>query len=404
MATPTMPFTDLQAQYRNIKADLEARIQAVLDHGHYILGPEVTELERTLATFAGSKHGIACSSGTDALLVALMALGVKKGDVVLTTPFTFFATAEVIALLEAIPVFVDVQPATFNLDPAALERALRAVTHGDSSVYPLPRAVDVAGRKPRGVIAVDLFGLPADYDSLAPLCRDSGAFLLEDAAQSFGAEFRGRKACSFGEMAATSFFPAKPLGCYGDGGMVFTDDDDVAAVVRSLIMHGKGTDKYDNVRIGLNGRLDTLQAAILLSKFSVFGQEATERQKRAECYSRLITEACGAQVLVPEQPPGSLSILAQYTIRLRQRSNLGVQHELQKRGIPSAIYYPRPLHLQTAFHYLGYQPGDFPVSEELSREVISLPFSPYIGPAQQEAVVRALVDALAATARHSAST
>lgn len=399
----SIPFTDLQAQYRSIQAAVETGIRRVLDHGHYILGPEVAELERRLAAFVGSRHAIACSSGTDALLVALMALGVKRGDVVLTTPFTFFATAEVIALLDAIPVFVDVEQGSFNMDPGALERAIEAVRLADRSVYPLPRAVDVAGRKTAGAIAVDLFGLPADYESLSAVCRNSGIFLVEDAAQSFGAQFRGRKACSFGEMAATSFFPAKPLGCYGDGGMVFTESDRLADLVRSLVVHGKGTDKYDNLRIGLNGRLDTLQAAILLAKFAVFEQEAAERQKRAETYTRLLRQHCGTNVLTPEVPAGLVSIWAQYTIRLRDHSNLALQQQMQRTGIPTAIYYPRPLHLQTAFGYLGYREGDLPVAEQLSREVLSLPFSPYIQDDQQEAVIRALAEALAATPQRTAT-
>jgi UDP-2-acetamido-2-deoxy-ribo-hexuluronate aminotransferase len=398
----SIPFTDLQTQYRSIQPEVESGIRRVLEHGHYILGPEIAELESALGAFVGTRHAIACSSGTDALLVALMALGVKRGDVVLTTPFTFFATAEVIALLDAIPVFVDVKEHSFNIDPAALERAIEAVRLGDPSIHPLPRGVDMKGRKSAGVIAVDLFGLPAEYDSISGLCTKSDIFLLEDAAQSFGAAFHGRKACSFGQIAATSFFPAKPLGCYGDGGMVFTDSDTLADLMRSLVVHGKGTDKYDNLRIGLNGRLDTLQAAILLAKFAIFEQETEARQKRADAYGSLLRRFCSANVLPPEVPEGFASIWAQYTVRLSGRSNLAVQQLIQKAGIPTAIYYPRPLHLQTAFGYLGYREGDFPVSEKLSREVLSLPFGPYIANDQQETVVRALADALAATPRHAA--
>ncbi len=397
MTTSSMPFTDLQAQYRLIQGDVERRIQAVLNHGQYILGPEVAELERLLAEYVGSKHAIACSSGTDALLVALMALGVRPGDVVLTTPFTFFATAEVIALLNAVPVFVDVLPNTFNIDPSALARSLEAVRTKNPRLHALPRSVDLGARRVRGVIAVDLFGLVADYEALSPLCRDAGIFLVEDAAQSFGAQTAGGRACRFGDVAATSFFPAKPLGCYGDGGMVFTEREDVAGLLRSLVVHGKGTDKYDNLRIGLNGRLDTLQAAILLAKFSVFPQECDRRRAIAAEYGRLIEGCCGHEVLVPREPDGSRSIWAQYTVRLRNRSNGEVQKHLQRKGIPTAIYYPRPLHLQSAFRYLGYREGDFPVSEELSREVLSLPFSPYLQPAQLEQVVGALGDALAAS-------
>lgn len=378
-------FVDLQAQRRVLGDRLTRRIQAVLEHGGFIMGPEVAELEQRLAAYVGVRHAVTCSSGTDALLIPLMALGVGPGDAVFTTPFTFIATAEVIALLGAVPVFVDVDPETFNLSPVHLERALEALRRMDSSLYPLPAGADEAKLRPKGVIAVDLFGLPADYETLNEMARDCGLFLLEDAAQSFGAvDKNGKKACALAEIAATSFFPAKPLGCYGDGGAVFTDDDALAEAFRSIRVHGKGVDKYDNVRIGLNGRLDTLQAAILLEKLDIFPEELDRRQKIAELYTNHLQDV----VQTPRVPAGSRSAWAQYTIVSGHRSE--IQSALHQRNIPSAIYYPKPLHLQGAFASLGYRKGDFPVSERLSESVLSLPMHPYLDPSQVEMITDAV--------------
>ncbi|MBI5014770.1 MAG: DegT/DnrJ/EryC1/StrS family aminotransferase [Deltaproteobacteria bacterium] len=369
-----MPFTDLAAQYDALRAVIDARIRGVLGHGQFIMGPEVGELERTLGSYVGTKHAIGCASDTDGLLLALMALGVGPGDAVLTTPFTFIATAEVIALLGATPVFVDIDPDTYNLDPGRVEAALLALAERDRRVHPLPSAP--ATLTPKGVIAVDLYGLPADYDSLRSLCATHGLFLLEDAAQSFGGRLHGRRACSFGDAAVTSFFPAKPLGGYGDGGMVFTDDDALADAMRSIRIHGKGRDKYDNVRIGLNARLDTLQAAIVLAKFEAFPEELAKRQAAAQLYGELL----GAEpsLCVPTVPGGYSSAWAQYTVRVGGGRRDVLQGQLRAADIPSAVYYPMPLHLQGAFRHLGYSRGDFPLAELASAEVLSLPFGPYL--------------------------
>ena len=273
-ATKPVAFIDLKAQQEKIYDRILEKIQGVLAHGQYILGPEVSELEERLAAYVGVRHAITCSSGTDALLMVLMAKGVGPGDAIFTTPFTFIATAEVVQLLGATPVFVDIDPTTYNLDPEALKDALVDFDKNPAT----------AGLKPRGIIAVDLFGQPADYDRINALARDQGLFVLEDAAQSFGATYHGRRAGALAETAATSFFPAKPLGCYGDGGAVFTDDDDLAAILTSIRNHGQGTDRYDNVRLGINGRLDTLQAAVLLAKLEIFDQEVAARQEIAQRY------------------------------------------------------------------------------------------------------------------------
>ena len=310
-----MDFIDLKTQQQRIKDKIDSRIQAVLAHGQYIMGPEVKELEERLADFVGVKHAVGCASGTDALLLALMAHNIGPGDAIFTTPFTFFATAEVISLLGAIPVFVDIDPRTFNLDPVKLEQAIVALKNGDPSIYPLPRfflrpqakrssseallqlRVFFFGRfyselrtpnselDPRGIIPVDLFGLPADYDRINAVAKEHNLFVIEDAAQSFGAEYHQRKACALSDPACTSFFPAKPLGAYGDGGMCFTNDDHLTEVLCSLRIHGQGRDKYENVRIGINGRLDTLQAAVLLAKFEIFPEEIDLRQQVAQRYS-----------------------------------------------------------------------------------------------------------------------
>ena len=379
-------FVDLQSQRRLLGDRLTRRMQAVLEHGVFIMGPEVAELEERLADFVGVRHAVTCSSGTDALLMALMALRVGVGDAVFTTPFTFVATAEVIALLGATPVFVDVDPQTFNMDPDQLEKAVRALKTKDPTVYPLPMGVEHADVRPRGVIAVDLFGLTADYGALSRVARENDLFILEDAAQSFGAvDKSGKKACAVAEIAATSFFPAKPLGCYGDGGAVFTEDAHLAEIIRSLRVHGKGTDKYDNVRIGINGRLDTLQAAVLLAKMDIFPQELDRRQHVAERYTERLKDV----VRTPYVPQGYRSAWAQYTIVSPRRGE--IRKALQQKGIPSGVYYPKPLHLQEAFAFLGYKKGNFPVSESLSETVLSLPMHPYLSDEQVDRIADTLL-------------
>lgn len=385
----TIAFVDLKAQQRALGEGLRERIDRVLEHGVFIMGPEVQELEERLAAFAGVKHVISCSSGTDALLMPLMAWGIGPGDAVFTTPFTFIATAEVISLLGAVPVFVDVNAATFNMDPGQMERAVEALLKQDPGLYPLPRTAKERRLGPKAVIPVDLFGLPADYASVNATAARYGLKVLEDAAQSFGAtDGHGRKAGALASCAATSFFPAKPLGCYGDGGAVLTDDDHLADVVRSLRVHGKGEHKYDNVRIGINGRLDTIQAAILLAKMDIFPQELEAREAVAARY----TEGLKDRVKAPELPAGCRSAWAQYTIVTDKRSQ--IQAALKSKGIPTAVYYPKPLHLQPAFSFLGYKQGDFPVSEYLCEHVLSLPMHPYLQERQIDEVIEAVRGAI----------
>ena len=377
-----MNFIDLAAQQRRISKELNANIARVLAHGQYINGPEVRELESALAAYVGAKHAVGCASGTDALLMALMALDIGPGDAVLTSPFTFFATAEVISLVGATPVFVDIDPATFNIDPVKLEQAVRAVEKGDSSLHPLP--VTAGGKlRARAVIPVDLFGLPADYDAIEAIAARHRFPVIEDAAQSFGGEYNGRKCGSFGRIACTSFFPAKPLGCYGDGGMCFTQDDRLNERLRSIRVHGQGSDKYENIRIGINGRLDTLQAAILLAKFAIFPEELELRQEVARLYSELLA----GKATIPEVPNGYRSAWAQYSILVGD----GVERtsriaKLKEAGIPTAIYYPKPLHLQAAFSGLGYKEGNFPVSEDCARRIFSLPMHPYLDAGEQRLI------------------
>jgi dTDP-4-amino-4,6-dideoxygalactose transaminase len=379
-----MQFIDLAFQQKRIRAQIEDGIRAVLDHGQYIMGPEIKQLEKKLAEFVGTQHAISCASGTDALLLALMAYGVGPGDAVFTSPFTFIATAEVVQLLGATPVFVDIDPLTFNIDPARLSKAIDALKRGNSDAHPLPKARN-GKLLPKAVIGVDLFGLPADYAAINRVASERGMVVIEDAAQSFGGEFNGKQACSLAAVGCTSFFPAKPLGCYGDGGMCFTNDAQLAAVMDSLRVHGKGSDKYDNVRVGFNGRMDTLQAAIVLSKFSIFPEEVELRQQAAGRYERLLRGIKG--VTAPCVPDGYKSVWAQYSVLAtsephRQR----LQSGLKEAGVPTAVYYPKPLHLQTAFAHLEYREGDFPLSEDASRRIFSLPMHPYLKPEEQEKI------------------
>lgn len=386
-----MQFIDLAAQQNLIRDKIEANIRAVLAHGKYIMGPEIKELEKRLAEFVGIEHSIACSSGTDALLLALMACDVGPGDAVFTTPFTFIATAEVISLLGAIPVFVDIDPKTFNIDPKHLKRAIAALQKG-SADYPLPANSVRSSLSAKGIIAVDLFGLSADYDTINAIAKEKGIFVIEDAAQSFGAEFKGKRACSLADIACTSFFPAKPLGCYGDGGMCFTDDEDLAGTMRSLSVHGQGTHKYENVRIGVNGRLDTIQAAILLAKLDIFQEEIELRQKVASRYDKLLSVANNG-LKNPGIPSQMQSAWAQYSVLAKDENHRSrLQSKLQEAGIPTAIYYPKPLHLQTAFGVLGYKEGDFPVSEDYCRRIFSLPMHPYLEAKDQEQIAQLICE------------
>ena len=384
-----MQFIDLNKQQNLIRSKIEENIKAVLDHGQYIMGPEVGELERKLAEYVGTENAVACSSGTDALMLALMAYGVGPGDAIFTTPFTFIATAEVIAVLGAVPVFVDIEPGTFNINPEKLEEAILALKSNSLIQSPLPVIKDPSTLTPKGVIAVDLFGLPADYDRINTLAEEHNLFVIEDAAQSFGAEYKGKPACSLSHIACTSFFPAKPLGCYGDGGMCFTDDHHLAETLRSIRVHGKGTHKYDNARVGINGRIDTIQAAILLAKFDIFPEEVDLRDQAAKRYAELLSPIIHnpLPITLPHVPLGHKSVWAQYSVLAqdeKHRSNL--QKALREVNIPTAVYYPKPLHLQTAFSYLNYKEGDFPISEDCAKRIFSIPMHPYLAMKDQEQI------------------
>lgn len=367
-------FIDLKAQQDVIRSGLEKNIHKVLHHGRYILGPEVQELETQLADYVGVKHAVGVSSGTDALLMVLMALGVGPGDAVFTSPFTFIATAEIISLLGATPVFVDIDPRTYNLDPAHLAQAIKALEEHNTESYPLPE--NYMDLTPKAVIPVDMFGLPADYDPILKIADEKGLFVLEDAAQGLGGVYKGRKAGSLGHAAATSFFPAKPFGCYGDGGAVFTDNDELASVFRSIRVHGKGDDKYDNIRIGLNSRLHTMQAAVLLAKFEIFKKELLQKDKLATVYSKQLLQK-NSTLTVPLVPEGLQSAWAQYSV-LAGNNRMQLQEKLKNAGIPTAVYYQKPLHLQTAYTSLGYSMADFKISEEISDRIFSLPMHAYI--------------------------
>lgn len=372
-----MQFIDLKAQQARIRGKIDARIADVLEHGRYIMGPEVRELEAQLAEFVGCEHALGCSSGTDALMVPLLALGVGPGDAVFTTPFTFFATCEVIALTGATPVFVDIDADTFNIDPELLAEAVERVSREGKL-------------RPKGIIPVDLFGLAADYDRIQAIADAHDLFVLQDAAQAFGAVYRGKRAPTHGDVGATSFFPAKPLGGYGDGGAIFTGDADLAAAMRSVIVHGQGSDKYNNVRLGLNARIDTMQAAILLPKLEIYADEIERRQVVANRYGDAIRAADGGDysIIAPTVPDDCVSVWAQYTIRTPRRDEL--KEALGAANIPTAIYYVKPMHLLDAMSFLGHSDGDFPVSERLANEVLSLPMHPYLSESEQGEILQAL--------------
>jgi UDP-2-acetamido-2-deoxy-ribo-hexuluronate aminotransferase len=382
-----MKFIDLAAQQRRIRKKIEENIFKVLDHGQYIMGPEVKELEEKLGEFVGVRHAISCASGTDALILALLAKGIGPGDAILTTPFTFIATAEVISLLGAVPVFVDIDPETFNIDPDKLEQAINALRSNDSSLHPLPSVLSPQSSKlsPKGIIPVDLFGLPADFDPINRIADQHGLFVIEDAAQSFGAEYYEEKACSLCEIACTSFFPAKPFGCYGDGGMCFTNDDSIHEIMTSLRVHGQGPHKYENVRIGINGRFDTMQAAILLAKFEILPEEIALRQKIAQQYSELLADC--SSIKTPSIPDGMRSAWAQYSLLAENEAHRSdIQLRLKEADVPTAIYYPKPLHLQKAFVPLGYNEGDFPISEDYAKRIFSIPMHPYLALEDQKRI------------------
>lgn len=365
-----MEFIDLKTQYRQLKPEMDRRIQAVLDHGAYIMGPEVAESEAALANYTGSKHCVTVASGTDALLIAMMALGVKAGDEIVTTPFTFIATGEMIALLGAVPVFVDIEPKTYNLDPAKLEAAIT------------PRT--------KAIMPVSLYGQCADYDAINSIAAKHRIPVIEDAAQSFGASYKGRKSCALTTIGCTSFFPSKPLGCYGDGGACFTDDDALAKLMREIRVHGQDR-RYHHPVIGVNGRMDTLQCAVLLAKLPTFPAEVAARERIGARYSQLLREhAPGAAP--PTLESHNTSVYAQYTVEVDNRDQ--VQERLKAAGIPTAVHYPIPLHLQPAFAHLGLGRGAFPVAESAGARVMSLPMHPFLDESTQLRVVRALACAI----------
>jgi len=372
-----VPFIDIRAQRRRLGKSIDEAVARVLAHCQFINGPEVTQLEAQLAEFCGAKHVVSCASGTDALVMALMAKGIGRGDAVLCPSFTFCATGESVALVGAKPVFVDVNEATFNMDIASLERGIATAKK--------------LGLKPKAVIPVDLFGQSADHDAIGKVAAAEGLFVLDDAAQGFGASYKGRRLGTLGHLTATSFFPAKPLGCFGDGGAIFTDDAELAATLRSIRVHGQGSDKYDNVRLGVTGRLDTMQAAILIEKLKIFEDEIAARNKVAERYAR----GLGNVVTVPHLASGCTSVWAQYTIRLPKGTNRdGFAAALKAQGIPTAIYYPKSMHQQTAYRDFPVAQGGLPVSERLSSDVISLPMHAYLDEPTQERIIKAVRGAL----------
>lgn len=370
-----MEFRDLKTQYQRYKTEFDTAIQKVLDSGIFIGGPEVKRLEERLSEYVGVKHCITCANGTEAMTMVLMAWDIKEGDAVFVPDFTFFSTGEVVSFRGATPVFVDVDRDTFNMDPVRLEEAV-------------DRVQKEGKLKPRVVIPVDLFGLPADYSRINAIAKRYDLLVLEDAAQGFGGSINGQKACSFGDAATTSFFPAKPLGCYGDGGAIFTDDDELAALLNSYKIHGKGDNKYDNVRIGVNSRLDAIQAAILNVKLTAFMDHELEAvNKAAALYDSHLKE----KVEVPLIPEGYVSSFAQYTLKLKIREQRDrLQSELKAQGIPSMVYYPKPMHRQEAFADLTSWESDFLVTEELSEVVLSLPMHPYLTEQEIETISKAV--------------
>jgi dTDP-4-amino-4,6-dideoxygalactose transaminase len=374
-----VPFIDLAAQRRRLGKSVDDAVSGVLAHCQFINGPEVAQLEAALAAFSGAKHVVTCASGTDALLMVLMAKDVGRGDAVLCPSFTFCATGEAVALTGATPVFVDVDQATFNMDANSLKRGIATARK--------------LGLKPRAVIPVDLFGQSADHDAIGQIAKAEGIFVLDDAAQGFGASYKGRRLGTFGLATATSFFPAKPLGCFGDGGAIFTDDAGLAEKLRSVRVHGQGSDKYDNIRLGLTARLDTMQAAVLIEKLKIFEDEIAARNEVAERYA----QGLGNLVTVPRVASGCTSVWAQYTIRLPDGTDRdGFAAALKAQGVPTAIYYPKSMHQQTAYRDFPVADGGVLASERLSCDVISLPMHAYLDEPTQERIITTVRGALGA--------
>jgi dTDP-4-amino-4,6-dideoxygalactose transaminase len=375
---PAIEFIDLKAQRAHIGQAMEDAILKVVRDGNYILGPEVGEFETGLAAFCGAKHAIGVANGTDALILVLEALGIGPGDAVICPSFTFAATAEVVAWMGATPVFAEIDEATYNLDPKGLSAALETARKHEL--------------KPRALISVDLFGQACDYEPIEAFCKQNGLVLIADSAQGFGARYKGRVAGSIGDFATTSFFPAKPLGCYGDGGAILTDSDEHTALILSLRFHGKGSYKYDNVRIGVNSRLDTLQAAVLNEKLKVYAEELDKRQLVAARYTAALKDL----VTTPYVMPDCVSTWAQYTIRVDAGRRDAFQAALKAKGVPTTVYYPKPLHQQTAYRHFPVAGNGLPISERVAQEVVALPMHPYLDEATQDYIIAAVREALSA--------
>jgi len=357
-------FIDLKAQYNTYKKEIDTAVLGVLDSGQYIMGPEITKLEKTLAGYTGSKHAITCASGTDALLLAMMAINIKPGDEIITTPFTFIATTETIALLGAIPVFVDIDEKTYNIAASLIEEKITTRT--------------------KAIIPVGLYGQCSDMEEINNIAKKHNLKVIEDAAQSFGAEYKGQRSCNLSDIGCTSFFPSKPLGCYGDGGAIFTNDDDLAEKMKSLRVHGQ-IERYHHKYVGINGRMDAIQAAVVSVKMKYFDNEVKKRIEIGNRYSQLLK---GCDVITPFVRDDRTSVFAQYSVRVKGREK--VIDKLKEKDIPTAVHYPKPLHLQEAFSYLSYKDGEFPVSEKVSREIMSLPMSPFLKIEQQTFIINAL--------------
>lgn len=365
-----MQFIDLKTQYQRLEEKINKRIKTVLEHGQYIMGPEVAELEEKLAAYVGVKHCIGLANGTDALMIAMMALGIQPGDEVITTPFTFIATGEMIALLGAKPVFVDIDPKTYNIDPKKIEQAITPKT--------------------KAIMPVSLYGQCAEFDEINAIAKKHNLAVIEDAAQSFGATYKGKLSCGLSTIGSTSFFPSKPLGCYGDGGACFTNDDELATNMRQIRVHGQDK-RYHHRLIGVNGRLDTIQAAILLAKFEVFPEEVADRIKIGAKYTELLKD----NVTTPYVEPYNTSVYAQYTVQVENRDQ--VQEKLKAAGVPTAVHYPIPLHLQPAFASLNLKEGSFPIAEQAAKRVMSLPMHPYLTEEHQFKIadaIKVVVDAI----------
>jgi len=371
-----IPFIDLKTQYQQTKEAIDSSIAKVLEHGQYIMGPEVRELEEQLADYINVKHCLACSSGTDALLLPLMTYGLTATDAVFTSPFTFFASAESISLVGATPVFVDIDPSTYNICTESLEAAIQ-------------KTLKEGKLNPKGIIPVDLFGIAANYNQINRIAEKHDLFVLEDAAQSFAADYHGRRAGSLADVAATSFYPAKPLGCYGDGGAVFTDDTALYEELVSLRVHGQSFDgnKYDNVRIGLNARMDTIQAAILLEKLKLYDEELEQRNRVAASYTNKLNDI----LVTPVIPDGQSSVWAQYSVQSEKREK--IRSALEEKGIPSAVFYPVPIHRSTAYEHLKYSVGAFPTSEAVSKQIFSLPMHPYLKESDIQLIANTIIHA-----------